>query len=101
MIAISTLSQQCDYLLPVIFGVRLTASDLRNKGRNREDFAGIFVQDDGHVFVASGRCKKRRQETNFGFVEGFGGEERFQFFNVGGIGILDLCERFGYGSGIE
>jgi hypothetical protein len=30
---------------------------LRRNRRNGEDFAGFFVQDDGHIFVAGGRCK--------------------------------------------
>jgi hypothetical protein len=42
---------------------------LRNNRRNREDFAGFFVQDNGHVFVAG----IERGQANFGFVEGFGG----------------------------
>jgi hypothetical protein len=44
----------------------------RNRG-NCEDFAGFFVQDDGHVFVAG----VEREEADFGFVETFGGEECF------------------------
>jgi hypothetical protein len=42
---------------------------LRSHRCNREDFAGFFVQDDGHVFVAG----VEREEADFGFVEGFGG----------------------------
>jgi hypothetical protein len=57
--------------------MQIYIAGLRCNGRNREDFAGFFVQDDGHVFVAGGRCKKRRQEADFGFVECFGGEEGF------------------------
>jgi hypothetical protein len=42
---------------------------LRSHRRNGEDFAGFFVEDDGHVFVAG----VEREEADFGFVEGFGG----------------------------
>jgi hypothetical protein len=49
---------------------KFTERGLRNKRRNREDFAGLAVEDDIHVFVASAQRKIRRQEADFGFVDG-------------------------------
>jgi hypothetical protein len=49
--------------------MQIYIAGLRCNGRNREDFAGFFVQDDGHVFVAG----VEREEADFGFVDGFGG----------------------------
>jgi hypothetical protein len=50
-----------------------SSAALRRNRRNRKDFAGFFVQDDGHVFVAG----VEREEADFGFVEVFGGQKCF------------------------
>jgi hypothetical protein len=55
------------------FTAQFYSASLRRYRRNREDFAGFFVRDDGHVFVAG----VEREEAYFGFVDGLGGEKRF------------------------
>jgi hypothetical protein len=66
--------------------------DLWNSRHNHEDFAGLFGRGRRSCLGCGWTTNKQRQEADFGFVDAFGGEERFQFFSAGGIGFLDLCD---------
>ena len=61
---LSELDEYCDKIRMTAYG-----AGLRRYWRNRENFPGVAVEDDGHVFVAG----VERQEAYFGFVEGLGG----------------------------
>jgi hypothetical protein len=69
-----------------------TERDLRSERRNRKDFAGFSIQDDGHVFVVDGQRKIRRQEAGFGFVEDLVVNNVFNFSAPTGL-FFWICVR--------